>query len=133
MSNFPAVGSDGENNGYKALRAKLTRLQNAADRLREEAEGVALRMKRNAKFAAVVADMCAAAEVDARHLTAIGGVSRAFGRCTAHGLRVAGAADRISQAAGRAKTVHQAQYGGIHAAVQATKARQAKPGFYRKR
>ncbi|MGK3110598.1 hypothetical protein [Streptomyces sp. WAC05858] len=130
-SNLPAVGSEGAANGYQALQAKLKQLKGAADQLMEEAEQLAQRMRRNSNFAGTVADMTAAAEAEPRHVAAIGDVSEAFGRCVGGGRRVLAAAEGISNAAGQMKTTHQSQYGGIHAAVTSSRARQARPGFYR--
>ncbi|WP_060886742.1 hypothetical protein [Streptomyces caniscabiei] len=131
MSNLPAVGADGASNGYQALQAKLTALKAAADQLRQEAELKALRTKRNSDFADVVSDLSAAAEVDGNHIAAINEVAAAFARAAGSGMRVAAAADNVRLATEQLKSVHQAQYGRVQAAVTASKARQAKPGFYR--
>ncbi|WP_055714039.1 hypothetical protein, partial [Streptomyces torulosus] len=126
-----AVGSDGAANGYQALQAKLTALKAAAEQLTEEALLKAQRTKRNADFADIVTDLSAAAAVDPRHLAVLGEVGAAFRRAAGSGGSVAAAADGVRLATAQLKSVHQAQYGGIHAAVNASKARQAKPGFYR--
>ncbi|KES03409.1 hypothetical protein BU52_30695 [Streptomyces toyocaensis] len=127
----PAVSADGDANGYTAIHTKLTALQRAAAQLMEHAERVAQRMRANANAAVTVADLSAAAQVDARHVAAINEVATSFGRVVGGARRLSGAADSMHQAAGHLRTEHQAEYGGVHAAVTASKARQAKPGFYR--
>ncbi|MFH8939558.1 hypothetical protein [Streptomyces griseosporeus] len=127
----PAVGADGANNGYTALVTKFTALQNAAAQLLERAEHLAQRMRANADAAVTVADLCAAAEVDSRHVAAIADVSEGFGRVVGGSKRLMGVADAMYTAADDLKTEHQAEYGGVHAAATASKARQARPGFYR--
>ncbi|MFI8214005.1 hypothetical protein [Streptomyces werraensis] len=126
----PAVSADADANGYTAIHTKLTALQRAAAQLMEHAERVALRMRANARAAVTVADLSAAAQVDARHVAAINEVATSFGRVVGGARRLSSAADTMHQAAGHLKREHQAEYGGVHAAVTASKARQAKPGFY---
>lgn len=128
----PAVGSDGSN-GYSGLQAKLQALQAAADALRERAEQVAARMRRNGESAATLADLCAAAEVDPRRVAAVQDISGAYGRTAGGAVRLTSAADVMGQAAGHLKSRHAAEYGGIQAAMAAAPGRQAKPGFYRQR
>lgn len=125
------VGADGAANGYIALTAKFTVLQKAAANLMEEAELVAQRMRRNADAATAVADMSAAAHVDGVHVAAIADVGQAFAMVVGGCKRMMSAADTMHTAAGHLKHEHQAEYGPIHAAVTASRARQAKPGFYR--
>ncbi|MGK5497550.1 hypothetical protein [Streptomyces sp. URMC 125] len=127
----PAAESEGAANGYTALAAKLQAMQQAADALLEQAEQVASRMRRNANAAVTLADLCAAAEVDPRHVAVIGDVSLAFGRVAGGGRQVAAASEAVSEAAGHLRAQHRVEYGGIHAAAAASRARQAKPGFYR--
>lgn len=127
----PAVNADGDANGYIALVSKLVALQVAAAQLLEHAERVAQQMRANADFAVTVAELCAAAEVDARHVGAVGEVGQAFARVVGGCKRLMSAADTMHTAAGHLKREHQAEYGGVHAAVTASRARQAKPGFYR--
>ncbi|GAA3163651.1 hypothetical protein [Streptomyces ramulosus] len=131
MSNLPSTRADGAGNGYQALQAKLKRLQGAADQLSEQVGYAAQRMKRNSSAADTVADMSAAAQADSRHVAAIGDVADAFGQVAVRGRRVVAAADGVSQAAGQLRSTHQNTYGGIQAAVTSSRARQAKPGFYR--
>lgn len=127
----PAVGADGVNNGYTALVAKFTALQTAATGLLEEAERLAQRMRANADAAVTVADLSAAAHVDARHVAAVADVGAAFGRVVGGCKQLMGAAEAMHTAASHLKAEHQAEYGAIHAAVTASRARQAAPGFYR--
>ncbi|MEV0185840.1 hypothetical protein AB0I54_42230 [Streptomyces sp. NPDC050625] len=127
----PAVGADGAANGYTVLVTKFTALQHAAAQLLEHAEYVAQRMRANADAAVTVAELCAAAEVDPRHVAGVADVGEAFGRVVGGCKRLMSAADSMHQAAGHLKSEHQAEYGGIHAAATASNARQAKPGFYR--
>ncbi|MFI1377290.1 hypothetical protein ACH4UY_35475 [Streptomyces longwoodensis] len=126
------VGADGAANGYVALIAKFTALQNAAGGLMEEAELVAQRMRRNADAATAVADLSAAAHVDGVHVAAIADVGQAFAVVVGGCKRMLSVADTMHTAAGHLKHEHQAEYGPIHAAVTASRARQAKPGFYQK-
>ncbi|MEU3038115.1 hypothetical protein [Streptomyces griseoaurantiacus] len=132
-ANLPvaATGAEGEGNGYLALGAKLKVLQMAAEQLLEEAEQHAHRMKNNADAAVQLADLCAAAEVDAKHVAAVADIAEAFGRVVGDARQVSATAYEVSEAAGHARTQHQAAYGGIHAAVSVSGARQARPGFYR--
>ncbi|MFF3516564.1 hypothetical protein [Streptomyces sp. NPDC002573] len=126
----PAIGADGANNGYIALVTKFTALQKAAAGLMEEAELVAQRMRRNADAAVTVADLCASADVDPTHVAALADIGEAFGRTVGGCKQLLAAADLMHQAASHLKTQHQAEYGGIHAAATASRARQARPGFY---
>ncbi|MEV5178067.1 hypothetical protein AB0L10_45385 [Streptomyces flaveolus] len=126
----PAIGADGADNGYTALVAKFTALQNAAASLFAEAERLSLRMRVNADAATVVSDLCAVAEVDARHVAAVAAVGAAFGGVVNGCSGLMGAVDALHTAAGHLKSEHQTEYGGIHAAVTASGVRQAKPGFY---
>ncbi|CAM5698343.1 Conjugal transfer protein TraB OS=Streptomyces tendae OX=1932 GN=GUR47_38350 PE=4 SV=1 [Streptomyces tendae] len=71
----PAVSADADANGYTAIHTKLTALQRAAEQLMEHAERVALRMRANARAAVTVADLSAAAQVDARHVALINEVA----------------------------------------------------------
>jgi hypothetical protein len=125
------VGADGAANGYTALIAKFTALQKAAAGLMEEAELVAQRMRHNADAATAVADLSAAAHVDGVHVAAIADVGHAFAMVAGGCKHMMSAADTMHTAAGHLKHEHQAEYGPIHAAVTASRARQAKPGFYR--
>lgn len=129
--NASPVGADGAANGYTALTAKFTVLQKAAADLMEEAELVAQRMRRNADTATAVADLSAAAHVDGVHVAAIADVGHAFAMVAGGCTRMMSAADTMHTTAGHLKHEHQAEYGPIHAAVTASRARQAKPGFYR--
>lgn len=126
-----AVPADGAANGYSGVQAKLAALQRAAAQLMEHADRVAQSMRANAKAAVVVAELSAAAQVDGGHVAAIGEVAGHFGRVAGGARRLSGAADAMHQAAGHVRSEHQAEYGGVHAAVTASRARQAKPGFYR--
>ncbi|MFI1004929.1 hypothetical protein ACIP10_36115 [Streptomyces galbus] len=126
------VGADGAANGYVALTAKFTALQHAAGGLLEEAELVAQRMRRNAATATAVADLSAAAHVDGVHVAAIADVGLAFAVVVGGCKRMMSVADTMHTSAGHLKQEHQAEYGPIHAAVTASRARQAKPGFYQK-
>jgi hypothetical protein len=128
--NGPAIGADGANNGYTTLHTKFTALQKAAAGLMEEAELVAQRMRANADASVTVADLCAGADVDPVHVAAIADIGEAFGRTVGGCKQLLAAADFVHQAAGHLKTQHQAEYGGIHAAAAASRARQARPGFY---
>jgi ABC-type transporter Mla MlaB component len=127
----PAVAADGAANGFDAVQAKLAALERAAAQLNEHAERVAQRMRANAKAATTVADLSAAAQVDGRHVAAIAEVAGHFARVAGGALRLSGAAESMHQAAGHLRSAHRAEYGGVHAAVAASRARQAKPGFYR--
>ncbi|MFD5430358.1 conjugal transfer protein TraB [Streptomyces sp. NPDC127084] len=127
----PAVGADGAANGFTALTAKFTALQRAAGALVEEAERLAVRMRANANAAVELADLNAAAEVDPRHIARTADIGEAFGRVVGGCKALQGAADTVHTAAGNVKAAHQAEYGPTHAAVTASRARQAKPGFYR--
>ncbi|MGW0143644.1 conjugal transfer protein TraB [Streptomyces calvus] len=131
MEIAPTVGADGADNGYTALVAKFTVLQNAAAALLAEAERLSVRMRANATAATVVSELCAAAEVDARHVANVAEVGAAFGRVANGCTGLMGAADTLHTTVGRLKTEHQAEYGGIHEAVAASGVRQARPGFYR--
>ncbi|MFE6357533.1 conjugal transfer protein TraB [Streptomyces rochei] len=127
----PALGADGADNGYAALVAKFTILQSAAANLLAEAERLSLQMRVNADAATAVSDLCAVAEVDARHVATVATIGAAFGRVVTGCTGLMGAADTLHTAVGHLKAEHQAEYGGIYEAVAASGVRQAKPGFYR--
>ncbi|WP_333741963.1 hypothetical protein [Streptomyces sp. IBSBF 2806] len=131
MGQLAPIGADGANNGYLAANAKFTALQKAAAGLLEEAERLALRMRVNADIATAVSDLCAAAQVDTRHVAHVAAVGAAFARVVNGCAGLMGAADAMHIAAGHLKTEHEREYGGIHAAATASRARQAAPGFYR--
>ena len=133
MSALPAVACDGEANGYQALQQKLKKLRQAADDLAERAGLVAQRMTANAKLAADVADMCAAAEVTEEHVGAINDVSDAFDQVATGGMGLVSAADNTGHAAAHLATTHQATYGGIYGSSSTSRVRQARPGFYLQR
>jgi hypothetical protein len=126
-----SVPADGDSNGFSAVQLKLAALQRAAAQLQEHAERVAQRMRANAKTAATVADLSAAAQVDGRHVTAIAEVAGHFRRVAGGARGLSGTADTMHQAAGHVRSEHRAEYGGVQASVAASRARQAKPGFYR--
>ncbi|MFF4918874.1 hypothetical protein [Streptomyces tendae] len=126
-----SVAADGNANGFSAVQAKLAALQRTAVQLHEHAERVAQRMRANAKTAAAGADLSAAAQVDGRHVSAIEEVAAHFGRVARGARGLSGSADAMHRAAGRVRSEHRAEYGGVQAAVTASRARQAKPGFYR--
>ncbi|MCX4920274.1 hypothetical protein OG458_42730 (plasmid) [Streptomyces sp. NBC_01281] len=127
----PAVAADGAANGYLSIVTKFTALQKAAAGLFEHAEQIAQRMRANADSAVVVAELCAAAEADARHVAAVAEVGEAFGQVVGGCKRLLSSAEQTHQAATDVKAAHQAEYGPVHAAATASRARQAKPGFYR--
>ncbi|MFD9029034.1 conjugal transfer protein TraB [Streptomyces parvulus] len=124
------IGMEGDSNGYLALVAKFRALRKAASGLMEESERLAQRMRGNANTAIQLADLSAAAQVDAQHVTTIEDIAAAFGSVAGRCTRLVGAADVMHTAAGHLHHEHQAEYGGIHAAVTSSRARQAKPGFY---
>ncbi|MEU0054671.1 hypothetical protein [Streptomyces sp. NPDC006309] len=131
MGQIAPVGADGANNGYTAISAKFLALQKAAAGLLEEAEHLALRMRVNADAATAVSDLCAMAQADSRHVATVAAVGTAFSRVVNGCTALMGAADAMHTAAGHLRTEHQTEYGGIHAAATASRARQAAPGFYR--
>ncbi|WRZ96406.1 hypothetical protein OHB54_46515 (plasmid) [Streptomyces sp. NBC_01007] len=127
----PAVAADGAANGYLTIVTKFTALQKAAAGLFEHAEQLAQRMRANADSAVVVAELCAVAEADDRHVAAVAEVGEAFGQAVGGCKRLLSSAEQTHQAAAEVKAAHQAEYGPVHAAATASRARQAKPGFYR--
>ena len=127
----PAVSADGAANGFTALTVKFSALQRASGALMEEAERLAVRMRTNANAAIEVADLTGAAEADPRHVARIADIGEAFGRVVGGCKQLQGAADAVHTATGSLKAAHQAEYGPTHAAVTTSRARQAKPGFYR--
>ncbi|MFE2337317.1 hypothetical protein [Streptomyces coelicoflavus] len=131
MAQTLPAGQGGAANGYTALVVKFTALQKAANGLLDEVEFLAQRMRRNADAATTVADLSAAAHVDPAHVAAIADVGNAFAQAVGGCKRLMSAADTMHTAAGHLRHEHQAEYGAIHAAVTASRARQAKPGFYR--
>ncbi|MFD5814747.1 hypothetical protein [Streptomyces sp. NPDC127038] len=126
-----AVAADGAANGYQAVGAKFTALQSAAADLFEHAERLAQRMRANANAALTVAELCAAAEADPRHVAAVAEVGAAFGQVSGECTRLVCSAEQTHQATADVQAAHQAEYGAVHEAATASKARQAKPGFYR--
>ncbi|MFJ9931372.1 hypothetical protein ACIRU5_35810 [Streptomyces misionensis] len=130
-NNAPAIGADGAANGFSAVEAKLAALQKAAIGLQEETGVLVKQMRVNANAALKVAELSAAAEVDSRHVAAVVEIGAAFARVVGGCKVLIAAADTVHQATGHLRAEHKAEYGGIHAAVTASRARQAKPGFYR--
>ncbi|UXY40515.1 hypothetical protein [Streptomyces albidocamelliae] len=130
MGQIAPVGDDGDANGYMGLATKFTALQTTAAHLLEHAELIAQRMRANAATAVRVAELSAAAEVDPAHVAAVTDVAGAFGRVVGGCKNLMGAVDGVHQAAGNLKAEHRAEYGAIHDAATASKARQARPGFY---
>ncbi len=125
------IGMEGDSNGYIALVAKFRALRKAASGLMEESERLAMRMRANANTATRLAALSAAAHVDSQHVAAIEDIASLFGSVVGRCTRLTAAADTMHTAAGHLHSEHQAEYGGIHAAVTSSRARQAKPGFYR--
>ncbi|MER8226047.1 hypothetical protein ABTZ58_37070 [Streptomyces sp. NPDC094143] len=131
MSNLPAVSADGEGNGFAALQAKLSVLQQAVGACVEHSQVVRLRMRNVSKAADQLGDLSAAAEVAPPHLGAIRDISLDFAASAGLASQLAGAFDRVHQAVANAKAVHRAEYGGIRDAAASSRVSQAKPGFYR--
>ncbi|MGW2964965.1 hypothetical protein ACWDGI_41870 [Streptomyces sp. NPDC001220] len=127
----PAVGADGAANGYQAVAVKFRALQKASADLFDAAETVAQSMRDDSRFAIDVAELCALAEVDPRHVMTVVEVGARFGEVVGGCTQLMGAADRVHQAARQLQHEHQAEYGGVWEAVTTSPARQAKPGFYR--
>lgn len=126
----PALSTDAENNGYTAVQTKLATLQRTTEQLMEHAERVAARMRANAETAARVSDLSAAAEVDPVHLAALHDITDAFTQASSGARGLTSAAESMHIAAGLMRTSHEWEYGGIYEAAAASRARQAKPGFY---
>jgi TolA-binding protein len=122
-----------EANGYAQLQARLRKLQQKADELRERVEARKQAMMRDAKDAERMREMCAAAEADPRHVAAIGDIVAALVRVAGGGAALMGAAERVSQGAGHLRSEHRAEYGAVREAAVTSPARQAKPGLYRRR
>lgn len=126
----PAVNADGASNGYTAIQEKFRRLQMATDLLSERAETLAARMQRNAQGAVDLAEMCATAEVDARHVAKVGEIATVLAQVALSARGVQSAADRVGTATRHVAAEHQGEYGPVHAAATASPVRQARPGFY---
>lgn len=126
-----AVGADGASNGFQAVEAKFNALQKAASDLFEVTETVAQSMRDNSKFAIDVAELCALAEVDPRHVLNVAEVGARFGEVVGGCTQLQGAADRVHQAARHLQHEHRAEYGGVYDEVTRSPARQARPAFYR--
>ncbi|MFI6254399.1 hypothetical protein [Streptomyces sp. NPDC051016] len=127
----PAVGADGASNGFQAVDYKFRALQKAASDLFDVTETVAQSMRDNSKAAMDVAELCAQAEVDPRHVVNVAEVGVRFGEVVGGCTQLQGAADRVHQAARNLQHEHQAEYGGVYDAVTTSPAREARPAFYR--
>jgi len=91
-----------------------------------------VRMRRTAQLAVTVAEMSAAAEVDAHEVGQVLEVAGALAGVAASAAALASQADALAHAAAHARAEHKAEYGGVYEAVQAVGV-QAKPGFYQSR
>ncbi|MEU5242647.1 hypothetical protein AB0G81_00715 [Streptomyces asoensis] len=131
MGHAPAIGDDGTANGFNAVTAKFTALKNAAAGLMEQADLVAERMRGDAKASLKLAELCAAAEVDPRHIAAVIEIGQAFDAAASGCTGLQTAAEGVLLAAGHAGSEHQTEYGAVHEAVTSSPARQARAGFYR--
>lgn len=132
MSGNLAVNGE-DSNGFTGLDAKLALLQRASAALSERAEVVARRMRSNAGVSIRLADLCEAAEAGPQHVAAAAEIAAAFGRTVGGAVRLVGVADRMNSTAAGARSAHNAEYGGMHAAATSMArfgARQAKPAFY---
>ncbi|MFI1386664.1 conjugal transfer protein TraB [Embleya sp. NPDC020886] len=119
--------------GFPALQEQFSLLATASARLQEQLGALARRMRRTADLSVTTGEMCAAAEVDPRHIGQIGDVSVALSGVADTALALAATAEALQMAAVVARRAHDMEYRGVYEAVQATSSRQAKAGFYRVR
>ncbi|GAA3244984.1 conjugal transfer protein TraB [Streptomyces lavendulae] len=126
-------GGDGRTPSFLALAGRLAMLSAAALVLKEGLWALKHRMERDAKRADRLAEMCAAAEVEPGFTALIHEAGRALRAVADASAELADAADEMEFSARDTAAAHQAEYGGVYEAVNASGVRQAKPGFYRSR
>ncbi|MFD8147358.1 conjugal transfer protein TraB [Streptomyces sp. NPDC059708] len=131
---LPAVHSGGGRTpSFLSLAGRLALLSAAAVALKEGLWELRHRMARDASRADQLAEMCAAAEVEPAYTALIHEAGRSLRAVADASAELADAADEMEFSARGAADAHETEYRGVYEAVQASGARQAKPGFYRSR
>jgi hypothetical protein len=119
--------------GFLELAFRVTALTAAAIRLKEGTWALQKHMERNAGKARRLSDMCVEAEVDQEFSEQILEVGSALQRVADASGQLSATADTMAGHAQGFNQAHETEYRGIFEAVQASKHRQAKPGFYKVR
>jgi len=119
--------------GFLELSFRILALTTAAIRLKEGTWALQKHMERNASKARRLSEMCTEAEVDAEYTQQILEVSAALQRVADASGQLSATADTMAGHAQGFNAAHESEYRGIFEAVQASKHRQAKPGFYKVR
>ena len=118
---------------FLTLTARFVALTAAALLLKEQLHLLKARMHRDAAFARKVGELCGQAGADDYFVALYLEASQAFDRTAEASGEVAGAADQMEADARGVQDAHDAEYGGIYEAVQASPYAQPKPGFNRVR
>lgn len=124
---------DFEGAGFVALAARTLTLSTAALRLKEGTWALQKHMERNAGTARRLSEMCTTAEVDDEFTQQILEVGAALQRVADASGQLSATADTMAGHAQGFNQAHEAEYRGIYEAVNASRHRQAKPGFYKVR
>ncbi|CAL9667264.1 hypothetical protein SUDANB145_07224 (plasmid) [Streptomyces sp. enrichment culture] len=118
---------------FVTLALRIMALAAAAALLKEQLHLLKARMHRDAAHARKLAEQLAQAGVDGHFQMQTMEAAAAFERVAQASGEVADAADQMEMNAQAVKDAHQAEYGGIHEAVNASPYAQPKPGFNRVR
>ncbi|MFF8925540.1 conjugal transfer protein TraB [Streptomyces albidoflavus] len=118
---------------FTRLAARMATLTTAALALKEGLWALQRRMKADADHADMLADLCVAAEVEPRFTSQINEAGTALRKVAEASGYLARAADRVQHDSQGLHDAHQSEYRGVYEAVNASRVRQAKPGFYRTR
>ncbi|MEY9961331.1 conjugal transfer protein TraB [Streptacidiphilus sp. MAP5-52] len=124
---------EGEGAGFLALAARTIALSAAALRLKEGTWALQKHMENNAGSARRLSEMCTAAEVDDEYTQQILEVGAALQRVADASGQLSATADTMAGHAQGFNAAHDSEYRGIYEAVNASRHRQAKPGFYKVR
>ncbi|WP_256123046.1 conjugal transfer protein TraB [Streptomyces sp. LUP47B] len=118
---------------FVTLALRIMALAAAAAILKEQLHLLKARMHQDAQRARRLAGHLAQAGADAHFQAQAFEVAAAFDRVAEASGEVANAADGMEADANGVRDAHQAEYGGIYEAVQASPYAQPKPGFNRVR
>lgn len=114
---------------FITLSARVAALATAALWLKEGLHLLKARMHQDAETARRTSEQCGQAGVDPYFLGLFLEASQSLDRVAEASGELANAADQMETNARDVHDAHQAEYGGIHEAVQASAYDQPKPGF----
>jgi len=119
--------------GFLELTFRVTALTMAALRLQEGTWALQKHMERNAGASRKLSEHCVAAEVALEFTEQILEVGASQQRVADASGQLSATADTMAGHAQGFNKAHDTEYRGIYEAVQASRHRQAKPGFYKVR